>query len=87
MARREQDRAAHSGAEIHERGCGDREGDECEQDIEIADGCGFVMRRVRDARADRFGIEFAEKEQRFGRDAELRVETSARAQPGNTHLR
>jgi hypothetical protein len=37
------------------------------------------VRGVRDARSDRFGIEISEKEQRFGRDAVIVVESQTGA--------
>ncbi|GAC1306075.1 MAG: hypothetical protein NVSMB19_17970 [Vulcanimicrobiaceae bacterium] len=85
-ARGEQYGAAHARAEVDERGVLERERHVREQRVEIADRRRFVMRRMRDTRPDRFGVQFAEKEQRLGRDVAVGVEPLSRAPAGNAHL-
>jgi len=78
LLRRQQNGAAHTRAEIDERAALERKGHVAEESSEIADGRRFVMRRVDDVGPDRFGVKFAEKDQRFGRHVVLGIEALSR---------
>ncbi|GAC1450870.1 MAG: hypothetical protein PVSMB8_10150 [Vulcanimicrobiaceae bacterium] len=83
MHGRKHHHATHPRAYIDERRVVERERNQGEQRVEIADRRRLVVRRVRDARTDRVGVEFAQEEQRLGRDAVLGVETLAGAPSGH----
>jgi hypothetical protein len=77
-ARSVQHDAPEAGAHVDERGTLGCERHRVEQPIDVGDRCRFVVRREFEVRPDGLGIEFAEKNERLGRDAVRGVETLTR---------
>lgn len=75
----DEDDATHPGADIDERHPLERGRNGVEQRVDRREGRRFIVRCVIDAGPDRLGIELAEKDERFGRDAVLGIEALPRS--------
>jgi len=68
---------AQARADIHERRAFRRQRNGVEQPVDVRDRRGLVVGRKFEVGADGLGVEFAEKDQRLGRDAVLGIEAPA----------
>ncbi len=74
-----QHHAAEAGADVHQRRALRRQWHRIEQAVDVRDRRRLVVGREFQTRPDRFRIEFAEKDQCFGRDAVRGIEALPRA--------
>ena len=72
-----EDDAPEAGTNVDQRGALGCQRDGIEQPIDIGDRRRLVVGREGDARPDRLGVEFAQEDQRFGRDPVRGIEALA----------